>query len=327
MPIILEDDFPAADALRKEGVSVIHRTDAIHQDIRPLIIGILNVMPNVEATELDFLRLFAHDMLQIQPVFVRTKTFNGPEETGRHLKLSYSTFDEIQDVKFDAFMTTGANQELLSNEKSGNERKIKPFEEVSFWNEYVEISHWMRENVHTTLHSCWSAMAELHIHHGIQNQLLPKKTLGVFEHRLQNQTHPLIRNFDDPHFVPVARNTEILQGDIDRQPDLVTLSASKETGPYIVQSRNDRHTYAFNHAEYPKNALGLEYNRDLNLGLDLDVLRGYYIDNDPRNDVNYRWSALGRLLMNNWVNGIYQRISRPVVHGSNGNKHLIEYHI
>ncbi len=327
MPIILPDDFPDTDTLKSQGIPVIHHTDAVRQDIRPLLIGVLNTMPNAQQTELDFLRMFAHDMIQIQPVFVRTDTFNGSAEVGRHLMQSSKTFDEIQHTEFDAFMTTGANQELGKNGISGNERLLKPFEDVSFWKEYVKISCWMREKVQTTFHSCWSAMAELYIHHGIQNQLLPKKKLGVFMHQLNNQSNPLTKNFDNPHFVPVARNTEIQQGDIDRVPDLVTLSASEETGPYIVQSTNRRHTYVFNHAEYSEKALGLEYERDQKAGLELDPLEGYHIDNDPKKGVNYRWASLSRVFMDNWMNGIYQRISRPHAQKSDSNASQIEYHI
>ncbi|MGE5614588.1 MAG: homoserine O-acetyltransferase MetA [Bacillota bacterium] len=290
MPINIPDGLPAAEVLTAENIFVMTETRARTQDIRPLNIALLNLMPTKIATETQLLRLIGNTPLQVDVTFIHTeshKSKNTPEE---HLLKFYNTFSEIRHMKFDGLIITGAPVELLS------------FEEVDYWDELKAIMDWSLRNVYSTFHICWGAQAGLYHHYGIPKHVLPEKLSGVYRHRVAKKNEMLLRGFDECFFVPHSRYTEVRREDIEKVPGLEILSESDEAGIYIVLARNGRQIFVTGHSEYDPLTLKYEYERDLNKGLNPKVPENYFRNDDPRENPMVRWRAHANLLFANWLN-------------------------
>jgi homoserine O-succinyltransferase len=289
MPIKIPDQLPAKEILRNENIFVMDEDRAIHQDIRPLKIAILNLMPTKIATETQLLRLLGNTSLQVDLTLVRTnhKSKNTPEE---HLLNFYQTFHEIRHQKFDAMIITGAPVENL------------PFEEVDYWAELTEIMDWGLENVFSLLTICWGAQASLYHQFGIPKYPLPAKQFGVFPHRVIEKNVKLLRGFDDIFYAPHSRHTEIRRENIEKVPELKILAESDEAGVYIVGSQDGRQIFVTGHSEYDPLTLKKEYDRDVAAGLPISIPVNYYPGNDPAQTPVVRWRGHANLLFANWIN-------------------------
>ncbi|MDF2988443.1 MAG: homoserine O-succinyltransferase [Eubacterium sp.] len=290
MPIRIPDNLPAAEILNKENIFVMFEDRAYHQDIRPLKIVILNLMPTKITTETQLLRLIGNTPLQIETVLLYPASHmpkNTPEE---HLMEFYKTFDEIRDDHFDGLIITGAPVEQL------------PFEQVIYWEELTQIMDWSLTNVYSTLHICWGAQAGLYYHYGIQKYDIPDKMFGVFPHTKSKEHVKLLRGFDDIFYVPHSRHTEIRHEDICKVDGLEILSESEESGVYLVASTDGRHIFATGHSEYDPLTLKAEYVRDVEKGLDIEVPKNYFPEDDPTRQPIVRWRGHGNLLFLNWLN-------------------------
>jgi homoserine O-succinyltransferase len=294
MPIKIPADLPAADVLTREGVMVMPEHQAARQDIRPLKIGLLNLMPKKIQTETQFARLIGATPLQIELTLIRMTEHasrNTPEE---HLGTFYRTFQEVKDQKFDGLIITGAPIEHL------------PFEDVTYWDEMVEVMDWTQTNVHSTFGVCWGGMAMIYHFHGVPKHILPEKSFGCFPQDNLKPTSPFLRGFSDSFIIPVSRWTEMKQDEIDAASGLTTLLGSPETGPCLVEDPGHRALYIFNHFEYDSDTLKQEYDRDVAEGTPIDVPRNYYPDDDPTRKPKNRWRSHAHLLYGNWINDIYQ---------------------
>lgn len=290
MPIRIPDNLPAAGILNNENIFVMFEDRAYHQDIRPLKIVILNLMPTKITTETQLLRLIGNTPLQIETVLLYPASHmpkNTPEE---HLLEFYKTFDEIREDHFDGLIITGAPVEQL------------PFEQVIYWEELTRIMEWSLTNVYSTLHICWGAQAGLYYHYGIPKYDIPKKMFGVFPHTKSKEHVKLLRGFDDVFYVPHSRHTEIRREDICKIDSLEILSESEESGVYLVASTDGRHIFATGHSEYDPLTLKGEYVRDVEKGLDIEVPKNYFPDDDPTRQPIVRWRGHGNLLFLNWLN-------------------------
>ncbi len=290
MPIRIPDNLPAAGILNNENIFVMFEDRAYHQDIRPLKIVILNLMPTKITTETQLLRLIGNTPLQIETVLLYPASHmpkNTPEE---HLLEFYKTFDEIREDHFDGLIITGAPVEQL------------PFEQVIYWEELTRIMEWSLTNVYSTLHICWGAQAGLYYHYGIPKYDIPKKMFGVFSHTKSKEHVKLLRGFDDVFYVPHSRHTEIRREDICKIDSLEILSESEESGVYLVASTDGRHIFATGHSEYDPLTLKGEYVRDVEKGLDIEVPKNYFPDDDPTRQPIVRWRGHGNLLFLNWLN-------------------------
>jgi len=290
MPIRIPDNLPAGDILNSENIFVMFEDRAYHQDIRPLKIAILNIMPTKITTETQLLRLLGNTPLQIEPVLLYPASHmskNTPEE---HLAAFYKTFDEIRDEHFDGLVITGAPVEQM------------PFEQVNYWEELTQIMEWSLTNVYSTLHICWGAQAGLYYHYGIQKHDIPNKVFGVFPHTKNKEHVKLLRGFDDIFYVPHSRHTEVRRQDIIKIDELEILSESEESGVYIVASKDGRHIFATGHAEYDPLTLKAEYERDVCRGLDIEIPKNYFPNEDPKCEPIVRWRGHGNLLYLNWLN-------------------------
>lgn len=290
MPIRIPDNLPAAGILNNENIFVMFEDRAYHQDIRPLKIVILNLMPTKITTETQLLRLIGNTPLQIETVLLYPASHmpkNTPEE---HLLEFYKTFDEIREDHFDGLIITGAPVEQL------------PFEQVIYWEELTRIMEWSLTNVYSTLHICWGAQAGLYYHYGIPKYDIPKKMFGVFSHTKSKEHVKLLRGFDDVFYVPHSRHTEIRREDICKVDGLEILSESEESGVYLVASTDGRHIFATGHSEYDPLTLKGEYVRDVEKGLDIEVPKNYFPDDDPTRQPIVRWRGHGNLLFLNWLN-------------------------
>ena len=290
MPIKIPDNLPAFEILNSENIFVMQETRAFRQDIRPLKIAILNLMPTKIVTEVQLLRQLGNTPLQVEIVLLHPKSYIPKNTPTEHLSTFYSTFDDIKDQKFDGLIITGAPIETME------------FEEVAYWEELCEIMDWSQENVFSTLYICWGAQAGLYYHYGIPKYPLPAKMFGVFPHNLNVQNVKLLRGFDDVFYVPHSRHTEIKREDIIKVNELEILSESKESGVYIVRSKNDRQIFVTGHSEYDPATLKSEYDRDVNLGLDIEIPKNYYTDDDPKKEPTVRWRGHSNLLFSNWLN-------------------------
>ena len=294
MPIKIPDDLPAFAALAAEGVMVMRETDAIRQDIRPLRIGLLNLMPNKVRTETQIARLLGTTPLQVELSLVRI-TDHVPRNTPyEHMISFYRPWREIRDEKFDGFVITGAPIEKL------------PFEEVSYWNELTRIFEWTQTNVHSTFDICWGAQAALHHFHGVPKHALPKKAWGVFRHRNLAPTSPYLSGFSDDFSIPVSRWTEVRAADIPAKDGLRMLMDSTETGPCLIEDQAHRHLYMFNHIEYDSDSLREEYVRDSANGSETPLPHDYFPMDNPAHKPLNRWRSHAHLLFANWINQIYQ---------------------
>ncbi len=290
MPINIPDNLPAAAVLRNENIFVMDETRAIHQDIRPQKIVILNIMPVKSTTETHILRLLSNTPLQIEIDLIYPKTHVPKNTPIEYLKTFYKTLDEIKSQKYDGMIITGAPVELIN------------FEEVDYWEEMKEIMNWTTHNVTSTLFICWAAQAGLYHFYGIPKYELPKKMFGVFNHTVNNRKIPLMRGFDDLFPAPHSRYTEIRREDIIKVKELEIISESNEAGVYIVASMDGKRIFITGHSEYDPYTLKNEYERDLNKGLDIEIPRNYFPDDDPLKPPLVKWRSHANLLFTNWLN-------------------------
>ena len=290
MPLNLPDKLPAIELLKKENIFVIDSSRATTQDIRPLRIVVLNLMPLKITTETDLVRLLSNTPLQIELSFMKLKSHTSKNTPIEHMKAFYRDFDLIKDEKYDGMIITGAPVEQMS------------YEEVNYWNEVTTIFDWARTHVTSTLYICWAAQAGLYHFYGIPKYQLDKKMFGIFKHHLLQPKLSIFRGFDDEFYVPHSRHTEIRREDILKVKDLELLSESDESGVYMVMARNGREFFITGHSEYSPNTLDTEYKRDLGKGLDIDMPKNYYRDDNPDNEPLVRWRAHANLLFSNWLN-------------------------
>lgn len=295
MPIKIPNDLPAAEVLNNENIFIMHEYRASSQDIRPLKIVILNLMPEKIATETQILRLLGNSSLQVDIVLLHPQTHSSKNTSEEHLIKFYNTFDDIKEEKFDGMIITGAPVELLD------------FEEIGYWEELQEIMDWSLRHVYSTYHICMAAQAGLYHHFGIPKYTLDKKMFGVFPHTINKNNVRLLRGFDDEFLAPHSRHTEVRREDIEKVPALEILSESKEAGVYIVATRDGRQIFVTGHSEYDPLNLKSEYERDINKGLDIDVPKNYFPGDDPSQPPVVRWRGHANLLFANWLNyHVYQ---------------------
>ncbi len=290
MPINIPDDLPAAEILANENIFVMSESRAVHQDIRPLKIVIMNLMPTKITTETQLLRLLGNSPLQVDITLLHTRRHisrNTPEE---HLKRFYHTFDEIKNRKFDGLIITGAPIEHLE------------FEEVDYWDELVEIMEWSKHNVYSTLHICWGAQAGLYYHYNVPKHSLKEKMFGVFTHYKTVSNSKLLRGFDDVFYAPHSRHTTILKKDIENNSLLEIIAESKEAGVYIATSESGRQVFVTGHSEYDAFTLKQEYVRDVKDNLFINIPKNYFEKDDPKLKPIVTWRSHGNLLFANWLN-------------------------
>ena len=290
MPIRIPDALPATETLKGENIFVMTEFRAIHQDIRPLHVLILNLMPTKIATETQIMRKLSNTPLQIEVELMRTKSHEATHVAASHLETFYRTFDEVRDRHYDGLIITGAPVEQM------------PFEQVDYWPELCDIMAWSTTHVHSTLHICWGAQAGLYFHYGIDKHDLPKKASGVFEHRLVKPSSPLVRGLDDRFFAVHSRNTEVRREDVEAVPELEVIAVSDEVGLYIVKSTDSRRFFVFGHPEYDADTLKLEYERDVKRGIDPEIPVNYFPDDDPTREPLNTWRAQAQLIYTNWLN-------------------------
>lgn len=290
MPVNIPVTLPAVDVLRNENIFVMDSDRASHQEIRPLKIVILNLMPLKITTETDLIRLLSNSPLQIELDFLQLDSHTSRNTPIEHMLAFYKKFDEISKSNYDGMIITGAPVEHL------------PFEEVDYWPEMVKIMDWARKHVTSTLYICWASQAGLYHYYGIPKYPLPAKMFGVFEHHTHNPLNPIFRGFDDVFFVPHSRHTEVRASDIRKVEELTILSESPESGVYMVMGRNGRELFITGHSEYSPNTLHEEYTRDKSKGLDIQIPRNYYLNDDPAQGVVVRWRSHANLMISNWLN-------------------------
>ena len=296
MPVKIPDTLPATSILESENIFVMGENRALHQDIRPLRIAILNLMPTKINTETQLLRLLGNTPIQVEIELMHMDTHESRNTPAEHLLEHYSTFSEVRDQAFDGLIITGAPVETL------------PFEEVDYWDELREVMDWARTSVTSTFYICWGAQAGLHHYYGIPKYPLAEKMSGVFPHRLNLRNERLARGFDDLFQAPPSRHTEVRREDILANPELVLLSESDEAGVYIVMSADRRHIFVTGHSEYDPLTLRDEYERDRARNLPIAIPRNYFPDDDPGREPMVRWRGHANLLYSNWLNYyVYQQ--------------------
>lgn len=297
MPVIIPPTLPAKATLESENIFVMDEERARRQDIRPLRLAILNLMPTKIATETQLLRMLGNSPLQVEITLLNTLTHDSKNTPPEHLLEHYVTPRDIFDQKFDGLIITGAPVELL------------PFEEVDYWNELQEVLDWSEENVHSTFHICWAAQAGLYHRYGIPKYELPAKMFGVFPHTANFANEPILRGFDDIFYAPHSRHTEIRRSDIEKVAEVDIISESPEAGVYIVASKNRRQFYVTGHSEYDPLTLKGEYDRDVKKGLPIALPHNYYPDNDPGQPPFVLWRSHANLFYTNWLNYyVYQNV-------------------
>ena len=290
MPIKIPNDLPAVKTLESENIFVMTETRAITQDIRPLKILILNLMPKKIETETQFSRLLGNSPLQVELELIHTKSHKATHVSEDHLLSFYKTFDDVRDNFYDGMIITGAPVEHL------------PFEEVEYWDELVEIMEWSKTHTHSTLHICWGAQAGLYYHFGINKHILDKKLFGVFPHRVDYKRSILFRGFDDVFMVPQSRHTSIDRKDIEAVDDLKILASSEECGVYAVVHKKGRQLFVTGHSEYDAETLRGEYLRDLALGRPIEIPKNYFPNDNPELAPMVTWRSHANLLFSNWLN-------------------------
>jgi homoserine O-succinyltransferase len=296
MPVKIPDTLPAMGILESENIFVMGENRALHQDIRPLRLAILNLMPTKIVTETQLLRLLGNTPLQVEIELLHMESHEAKNTPAEHLLEHYSSFRDIRKQKFDGLIITGAPVEQL------------PFEQVDYWPELVEVMDWARSHVYSTLYICWGAQAGLYHYYGVPKYQLPEKMFGVFPHTVNVRYERLVRGFDDVFYAPHSRHTEIRREDVLSAPELVLLSESAEAGVYIVLSADRRHVFVTGHSEYDPLTLQGEYVRDVNKGLPIKVPRNYYPSDDPLREPVVRWRSHSALLFANWLNYyVYQQ--------------------
>ena len=290
MPIKIPNDLPAVKTLESENIFVMTETRAITQDIRPLRILILNLMPKKVETETQLARLLGNTPLQVEMELIHTKSHQSKNVAEDHLLAFYKTFDDVRNEKFDGMVITGAPVENM------------PFEEVEYWQELCEIMEWSKTHVHSTFHICWGAQAGLYYHYGIQKRQVPEKIFGVFPHVVEYKKSILFRGFDDVFYVPQSRHTTVDREDIEKIPELKILSSSKAGGVYAVSSKNGRQIFITGHSEYDPDTLKFEYERDVSQGKPIKIPENYYPNDDPTKPPIVTWRGHANLLYSNWLN-------------------------
>ena len=290
MPIKIPNDLPAAKTLTDENIFIMTETRAITQDIRPLRILILNLMPKKIETETQLARLLGNSPLQVEPTLMHTSSHQSKNVAEEHLLAFYKTFKDVKDEYFDGMIITGAPVEML------------PFEQVEYWDELCKIMEWTKTHVTSTFHICWGAQAGLYYHYGIPKYPLEKKLFGVFEHTLDYKLSMLFRGFDDKFVVPHSRHTEVRREDIEKEPRLKILSSSEEAGIYVCATEKGRQIFVTGHSEYDADTLKNEYMRDKNAGLPIDIPKHYFPDDDDSKQPINTWRSCANLLYSNWLN-------------------------
>ena len=296
MPIKIPDSLPASAILEQENIFVMNEQRAVKQDIRPLKILILNLMPKKIETETQLLRLLSNSPLQVDIELLQTATHTPKNTPPEHLLKFYNMFDDIKDQRFDGMIITGAPIEHLS------------FQEVNYWDELCMIMEWSKKHVYSTFHICWGAQAGLYYHYGVEKHPLSKKLSGIYRHCNAVPSHPLMRGFDEYFLAPHSRYTGVSTEDIQNDPRLELLSYSDEAGPYLIGTRDGRQFFITGHSEYDRATLAGEYFRDIGKGLDAQLPCNYFPDDDPSKTPPYLWRAHANLLFANWLNYfVYQR--------------------
>ena len=297
MPIKIPNQLPATATLTAENIFVMTETRAVKQDIRPLQILLLNLMPTKIETETQLARVLGNTPLQIELELIAPSGHTSKNTAQSHILAFYRSFAEVRDRNFDGLIITGAPVELME------------FEEVDYWGELCEIMEWSKTHVHSTLHICWGAQAALYYHYGIPKRLLPKKLFGVFRHTVEDPNFILFRGFDDSFWVPHSRNTTTDRADIEAVPELKILAASPEAGVYAVKTDQGRQVFLMGHAEYDRDTLKNEYLRDIGAGIDIRLPRNYFPDDDPTRTPPVTWRSCAHLLYGNWLNYcVYQTV-------------------
>jgi len=290
MPVIIQSSLPARSVLESENIFVMGKTRAIHQDIRPLKLAILNLMPTKIVTETQLLRLLSNSALQVDVTLLHMNSHESKNTPESHLLAHYVHFEQVSNMKFDGLVITGAPVEDLT------------FEDVDYWKELQEILDWSETNVYSTFNICWAAQAGLYHRHGVPKYPLSAKMFGVFQHRVLSQNEALLRGFDDCFYAPHSRHTEIRRSDVELHSDVDILSESDEAGVYIVASQDRRHFYITGHSEYDPLTLKSEYDRDVQKGLPIRLPSNYYPNDDPTQVPQVRWRGHAHLLFSNWLN-------------------------
>lgn len=290
MPVKVQNDLPAKGILENENIFVMDEDRAMHQNIRPLSICILNLMPVKQDTELQLLRALSNTPLQIAVSFMKMNSHVSLNTPIQHLNQFYKTFDELKNNKYDGLIITGAPVEQI------------PFEEVDYWKELCEIMDWSRKHVFSTFHICWGAQAGLYYHYGLKKVLLPQKLFGVYEHKVMNRKVPLVRGFDDTFLIPHSRHTAVLSEDIHNCRELTVLAESEEAGVLLCMAEEGRQIFVMGHPEYDRYTLHNEYMRDKNKGLPIQMPKNYYPGNDDTQRPSLQWRSHSNNLYCNWLN-------------------------
>lgn len=290
MPIRIPDSLPATAALESENIFVMTEYRAMHQDIRPLRVLLLNLMPTKITTETQILRKLSNTPIQVEIELLQTASHQSKNTAAEHLESFYTTFDEVRHQHFDGLIITGAPVEKLE------------FEDVDYWPELCEIMEWSKTHVHSTLHICWGAQAGIYYHYGVPKHTLDHKVFGVFDHQLVKTTSPLVRGYDDCFWAPHSRFTEVEAADIEAHPDLELIAVSDEAGVYIAKSTDSQNFFVFGHPEYDRDTLRAEYDRDIAKGMDIAVPVHYFPNDDPTQTPRSSWFSHAQLLYTNWLN-------------------------
>ena len=290
MPIKIPNNLPAAQTLRDENIFVMTETRASTQDIRPLKIALLNLMPTKVQTETQFSRLLGNTPLQVELELVQTSSHKATHVSEDHMLSFYKTFDDIKDQRYDGMIITGAPVEMMA------------FEDVEYWDELTQIFEWTKTNVYSTFHICWGAQAGLYYHYGIPKYTMDKKMFGVFDHRVEYKNPILMRGFDDVFRAPHSRHTTIKREDIEKHPELKILASSDEAGVYAIFTEGGRQVFVMGHSEYDPLTLKAEYDRDVAAGKTIEIPKNYYPDDDPTKTPIVSWRSHANLLFSNWLN-------------------------
>ena len=290
MPIKIPNDLPAAKTLQNENIFFMTETRAMTQDIHPLRILIVNLMPKKIETETQLARLLGNSPLQVEPTLIHTSTHQSKNVAEEHLLAFYKTFKDVKEEYFDGMIVTGAPVEQM------------PFEEVEYWEELCQIMEWSKTHVHSSLHICWGSQAGLYYHFGIPKRDLPEKLFGVFPHKVEYKQSILFRGFDDEFFVPQSRHTTVLREDIESKSGLKILASSDKAGVYVVSTKNGRQIFITGHSEYDADTLKAEYDRDIALGKEIKIPENYYPNDDPTKPPIVSWRGHAHLLFSNWLN-------------------------
>lgn len=304
MPIRVQNDLPIKEVLEQENIFVMDEYRAAHQEIRPISIGLLNLMPLKEDTELQILRSLSNTPLQTDVTFVRVSSHVSKNTSTSHIYKFYEPFEAIKKQRFDGFIITGAPVEQM------------PFEEVDYWEELKEIMDWTVANVTSTLHLCWGAQAGIYYHYGIDKAPLAEKKFGIFPHHVRNRKIPLVRGFDDVFYAPHSRHTEVPQALLEQDERMMILADSEEAGVFLCMAKEGRQIFVMGHPEYDRMTLDSEYKRDLGKGLEIQMPVNYYPGNDPNNKPNLIWRSHANNLYSNWLNYYVYQVTPYDLYGT-----------